>query len=248
LGLQAPNNAQVIDLDFALTDPAKTKKHLIAILDIYLKLVGITRREEIIPEPAINRLVWCSAGVARDFLALFNVALRYAQESGHKAVWLQDVNLAVGEMAPSKLSEWEDEIAFEETQDVRITLEKLQRVCLDDHQKNAFLVPYQPDKRGYQILQKLVDLRLVHLLHPNITPSRAGERYEAYLLDHSFYTGMRRRKGIQEVQIKGNRPKYAELRKLPRVDLDTFVVAQSNVKLPRPKRLTDVATMDAVLG
>jgi hypothetical protein len=248
LGLQVPNDAQLIPLDLTLTDPPKTKKHLVAILGLFLRIVGITRQAEIIPEQAIDRLVWCSAGVARDFLALFNTALSYAQEHGHKAIGVQDVNLAVGDAAQLKLSELEEETSTEEIQYIRSALNELQKVCLDDNQKNAFLVPYLPDKSGYQILQKLVDLRLVHLIHPSITPSRAGERYEAYLLDHSFYTGMRRRKGIQEVQIKGDRPKYAELRKLPRVDLDTFSVSKSNAKLARSKHLTDVTTMDAVLG
>jgi len=73
-------------------------------------------------------------------------------------------------------------------------------------------------------LQKLVDLRLVHLIHPSITPGKAGERYEAYLLDYSFYTGVRRRHGLSELKIRTKEPpKYAELRKLRRIELGEIV-------------------------
>jgi hypothetical protein len=229
LGLRATDDAQFIDLDLTLTDPEKARKHLVEILDLFLKLVGITRRVEIIPEQAINRLVWCSAGVVRDFLKLFSDALGYAQEHGHKSIGVQDVNLALGDSAQVKLRELEDETS-EETQAIKKVLEQLLTECLDKRHKNAFLVRQLPNQKGYQILQELVGLRLVHLIHPSITPKKAGERYEAYLLDHSFYTGMRRRKEIQEVQIGGSRPKHAELRSLPRIDLETLIPTETDAE------------------
>jgi len=229
LGVQAPNGAQVIDMDFDLTDPARTTKHLLAILHVFLKLAGIERWQEIIIAPAIDRLVWCSGGVARDFLALFGAALGYAREFGHKTIWVQDVNLAVSELGQSKLSEWKKEISAEDLQEVRTALGELQRVCLDDFCGNAFLVPYLPDEKGYQTLQKLLDLRLIHLLNSNIILEKGGRRHEAYLLDHLFYTGARRRK-IQELQFDGSRPKLAELRRLPVMDVDTLSEAPTAIE------------------
>jgi len=71
-----------------------------------------------------------------------------------------------------------------------------------------------------------MDLRLIHLLHPSITPGKAGERYEAYLLDYSFYTGVRRRHGLKELKISSDAPpRYAELRKLPKIDVEALVTA-----------------------
>ncbi len=103
-------------------------------------------------------------------------------------------------------------------------LKRLQEAVLDECRTNSFLVRVQSSHPGFVALQKLVDLRLVHLIHPSITPGKSGERYEAYLLDYSFYTGLRRRHGLEELKIDANAPpKYATLRKLPKIDLDIII-------------------------
>ena len=95
---------------------------------------------------------------------------------------------------------------------------------LDYHRRNSFLVRQQSNHQGYVLLQKLVDLRMVHLLRPSLTPGKAGERYEAYLLDYSFYLWVHRRHGLSELKIRANEPpKYSELRALPKIALDTLV-------------------------
>jgi hypothetical protein len=65
-------------------------------------------------------------------------------------------------------------------------------------------------------VEVLSDLRLVHLIHQTITPHKAGERYEAYLVDYSLFTGFRRRPNIKELLPEdGKQFKAKELRKLP---------------------------------
>jgi len=223
IGLQMPNDAQPIDLDLTLTDPPAARDHLVAILEQFLNSCGIHRRASVIPGAAIERLVWCSAGVPRDFLWLFQTAMQHALQNRRRRIGVQEVNLAVGEFAQTKMAELAEDTT-ESSDDLRGLLDNLQHKCLDELRSNSFLVKFAPRQRGYDLLQKLMDLRLIHLLHPSITPGKAGERFEAYLLDYSFYTGVRRRHGLSELHITAKAPpRYRELRSLPKVDVESLV-------------------------
>jgi len=195
----------------------------VAILEKFLTSCGIRRRVSLIPDAAIERLVWCSAGVPRDFLWLFQTAMQHALQNRRGRIGVQEVNLAVGEFSQAKMTELAEDTT-ESADDLRELLENLQDKCLTELRSNSFLVKFAPRRRGYELLQKLMDLRLIHLLHPSINPGRAGERYEAYLLDYSFYTGVRRRHGLSELHITAETPpRYRELRRLPKVDLDGLI-------------------------
>ena len=219
VGLNVPHDAQAIRLDQTLVDPVAARGHLIRILLPFLERCGFQRLATLVGPQATERLVWCSAGVPRDFLSLFSSALREARQHRRKKVGVQDVNIAAGEFAAAKMRQMSDETTGSE-ETITSALDAVQHFCLDERKKNAFLVLQKPDHPGYKALTILVDLRFVHLLHPSITTDKAGVRYEAYLLDYSFYTGMRRRQHIEEVRIEGERPKRAELRRLPKIELD----------------------------
>ncbi len=219
VGLNVPHDAQAIRLDQTLVDPVVARDHLTGILLPFLNHCGFQRPATLVGPQATERLVWCSAGVPRDFLSLFNSALREARQHRRKKVGVQDVNIAAGEFAAAKMKQMSDETTGSE-ETIKSALNAVQHFCLDERKKNAFLVLQKPDHPGYKALATLVDLRFVHLLHPSITTDKAGVRYEAYLLDYSFYTGMRRRQHIEEIRIEGERPKRAELRRLPKIELD----------------------------
>lgn len=223
VGLQVPHDAQLIDLDLTLTDPKAARDHLVAILDRFLSMCGINRRGSIIAGSAVERLVWCSAGVPRDFLSLFQTAIQHALQNHRSRVGVQEVNIAAGESGQTRMQDLANDTT-ENAEALRAFLDGLQHKCLDDLGSNSFLARHAPRHVGYEFLQKLMDLRLIHLLHPSITPGKAGERYEAYLLDYSFYTGVRRRHGLKELKISSDAPpRYAELRKLPRIDVERLV-------------------------
>lgn len=225
-GLQHPNDVQLISLDLTLVDPSAARDHLTAVLNQFLVPCGFKRSQEVIADRAIDRLVWCSAGVPRDFLSLFDRSLGFATHHRRKQVGVQDVNLAVGEFGQQKMADLEEDTSQEGVA-LRNSLDRLQKETLDHHKSNSFLIHLDTKHQGYSYLQKLVDLRLIHLIHPSITVRKPGERYEAYLLDYSFYTGVRRRVGLSELKITPNEPpKYAMLRKLPRIELDTFLPNQ----------------------
>jgi hypothetical protein len=228
-GLQVPGDAQYIQLDLTLTDPESTELHLKQILEKFLIAVGYSLGKTVIPEKALRRLAWANAGVPRDFLQMFARSLEHAQRNRRAAVTLSDVNVAIGESGQQKMDELEKD-ARNDAGSLRKALESVQEFCLGDKQVNAFLVRSE-ESRERTVVRDLADLRMVHLIHQSITPSRSGERYEAYILDYSIFTGFRRRKGIKEMLPDESQFKASELRALPKVNPGFLDSAAANKPL-----------------
>jgi len=219
LGLQIPGDAQSIPLDLTLMDPVTAANHLRAILDTFLKFIGVKGMGAVVAEDAFRRLVWANAGVPRDFLQSFAGAIRHARRANRKKVVVTDVNLAIGEFGQQKLSDMERD-AHNEKNALRMALETIEAFCFDDKKINAFLFRHGVDL-PYRFIQTLSDLRLIHVLHQTITPHKAGERFEAYMLDYSLFTGFRRRPGVREMRpADGKQFKVTELRKIPILPTD----------------------------
>ncbi|MBI4908225.1 MAG: ATP-binding protein [Acidobacteria bacterium] len=213
-GLQSPGDAQVISLDLTLVDPAAAEDHLKRILNNFLRLVGIDKISSAIADLAFHRLVWANAGVPRDFLQMFSRSIEHASRSKRRRVELTDANLVIGEFGQQKMVDLEEDARNEENS-LRNALTAIEGHCLDKKKINAFLIRSEATE-GYRAVQTLSDLRLLHLLHQTITPHKAGERYEAYMLDYSLFTGFRRRPNITQMLPKdGKQFKAAELRKIP---------------------------------
>jgi hypothetical protein len=213
-GLQIPGDAQPISLDFTLVDPERAEKHLRAILQAFLSVVGVDKTTCVINEPALMRLVWANAGVPRDFLQMFGKALENARRADRPSITLTDVYLAIGEFGQQKLDYLEQDARNEKNM-LKHLVGHLEKFCLGEHHVNGFLIRNEQTKQK-RAVEVLSDLRLVHLIHQTITPHRAGERYEAYLVDYSLFTGFRMRPNIQELLPEDRRQfKAKELRKLP---------------------------------
>ena len=233
-GLQVPGDAQTISLDLTLENPEAAETHLRAILEGFLRAVGYSSSGTVLPEAAFRRLVWANAGVPRDFLQMFARAVEHARRNRHALVTLSDVNVAIGEFGQSKTSELSQDARNGEG-DLLEMLSALEAYCLDDHRTNAFLVR-SDDSKERRLVQTLSDLRLVHLINQSTTPDRAGQRYEAFILDYSMFTGFRRRQNIQEMIPKHGQFKASELRTLPKVS-DGFL-AKRQGKLGSGERPT----------
>lgn len=213
-GLQVPGDAQQISLDFTLVDPESAEKHLRMILERFLHIVGVGNTSQAIHDAAFRRLVWANAGVPRDFLQMFARSLEHARRANRSKVTLTDVNLSIGEFGQQKLDELEQD-ARNEQNTLKRGVQFLERFCLETHKVNGFLVRSEqtPERHAIEVLS---DLRLVHLIHQTITPHRAGQRYEAYLIDYSLFTGFRRRPNIRELlPDDGRQFKAKELRQIP---------------------------------
>lgn len=219
LGLQTPGDAQLIALDLTLVAPGTAETHLQSILEGFLRIVGIEKASSVIQEGAFKRLVWASAGVPRDFLQMFSSSIEHARRAARAKVAITDANLSIGEFAQPKMQELEQD-AQNEGDKLKRVLSIIEDYCLGTKQINAFLTRQEGSAES-QYIQRLSDLRIVHLLHQTITPDRAGERYEAYMLDYSLYTGFRRRPGITEIAPEEGDKGFtaSQLRKLPKLKL-----------------------------
>lgn len=214
-GLQTPGDAQFISLDLTLENPEAAENHLRSILQGFLNAVGYSLNSSVMPDMAFQRLAWANAGVPRDFLQMFARSLEHASRNRHSAVTLSDINVAIGEFGQQKLQEL-DLDARNEAGIIRQMLDLLEYLCLEKEKINAFLIRSGNSKERF-LVQILSDLRLVHLIHQSITPKKAGERFEAFILDYSLFTGFRRRPNVREMIPIDSQFKAAELRALPKI-------------------------------
>lgn len=219
IGLQVPGDAQLITLDLTLENPERAESHLKAILEGFLKAVGYSSINSVLPQAAFKRLAWANAGVPRDFLQMFGRSIDHARRNRHTVVTLSDVNASIGESGQRKMDELAQDARNSQGELVEF-LGKIEDICLERNRKNAFLIRSE-DSKERKLVHVLNDLRLVHLINQSITPDRAGERYEAYIIDYSLFTGFRRRPGVREmVPVEGETQfKASDLRRLPKLEI-----------------------------
>jgi hypothetical protein len=195
-GLESPHDIQVLRLDYNLTMPEKSMDHIKSILDAYAQFSGLSNIDCLCGDGVLARLVWVAAGVPRDALNLFSQAMTRATVKGQKRVSITSVNAAASEMAEDKLKNLETD-ATTESGLIKDTLSKVRNFCVKQEKQNAFLVEIKNDNPEFVTIEKLVALRLLHVLHEGITPREAGRRYKALMLDYGFYVGIRAAKSVE---------------------------------------------------
>jgi len=134
-----------------------------------------------------------------------------------KLVAVADINSATSEAADDKLRSLEKDAGNDKESVLRV-LEQVKELC-QKQRRNAFLVEIRNNNDKYNAILKLIDLRLLHVLSPGITPDRAGKRYSALLLDYGFYVGIRTARSIELFQKQPKTHASKELRSLPRLEL-----------------------------
>ncbi|QFU00522.1 hypothetical protein FIU83_02570 [Halomonas sp. THAF5a] len=213
-GLEVPHDVQVINLDRNLTMPHKSYEHIKKILDSYAVYCALPNISYICGDGVIERLVWVAAGVPRDALNLFSEAASKSMVKEQKKVSVTSINSAASEMADAKIKDIEKDVTGE-LSGIRVELDKIKDFCVRDRKKNAFLVEIRPDLQEYALVESLVGLRFLHVLHEGITPSEAGRRYKALMLDYGFYVGVRAARSVDLFQKVPEMLTVKELRVLP---------------------------------
>jgi hypothetical protein len=110
---------------------------------------------------------------------------------------VQDVNEAAGQAAKVKIQELEEDAAaaLGSAEPVVLALQVLRTFCLEIHEYSFFRVDFNDKElhiEEYAFIQRLMDLRLLHLIHSSLSDAHhVGRRSEVYLLDLSEYTGAR---------------------------------------------------------
>jgi hypothetical protein len=67
--------------------------------------------------------------------------------------------------------------------EIRAVLDDLRQFCRQDAAKNVFLVERKLDHPTFLNIQQLIAHRLLHVLDEAVTPSEAGPRFMALMLD-----------------------------------------------------------------
>jgi hypothetical protein len=213
-GMESTDDIQIIRLDYNLTRPGKSKEHIHNILDAHARYCGLPSIKYIRRAGVLDRLVWAAAGVPRDALNIFSQALARSTVEDSKKVTVTSINAATSEMAEGKIREIETD-ASDKYEAIRELLGELKQFCVDEEKINAFLVEIDNTNPRFQNLKELIALRLLHVIHEGITPSKAGRRFIALMLDFSFYVGIRAARSVNLFQEEPKQLTAKELRSLP---------------------------------
>ncbi|MGF7179961.1 ATP-binding protein [Tunturiibacter psychrotolerans] len=216
-GLQIPQDAQTIRLDYNLTMPERASEHIEGILDAHAKYCGLPSVKFLCNSPdVLARLVWVSAGVPRDALNMFTQAITKATALNRGRVTVSDVNMATSEMVSQKMRELDVDLAgSSDRPSISEVLEEVKDFCVKQHKKNAFLVEIRNSENLYRDVLKLVDLRLLHVISEGVTVGEAGRKYLALILDYGLYTGVRAAPSVDLFNKTMQRVSRKELRTLP---------------------------------
>lgn len=209
VGLKLGDDADDINLDLTLEKFSVSKEFLESVLVSYIESAKAPPLNDFLADGGIDRLVISSGGVTRDFLGIFRRSIDETRERltknknhprGHK-IGAEDVNVAAGAYGEIKREEFkrdtlEDEISIDEA------FNKIRIFCLDITKANIFLLDQDLKGMDSELVQELIDLRLVHNIKSRVTvSSRPGKVYRALLLDVSQYTGERKRRDIEMIDF-----------------------------------------------
>jgi hypothetical protein len=207
-GIKLGDDADEIDLDVTLEKYQTTKSFLFRILDQFAAESGV-RLSTIMADGARDRLVLASGGVARDFLSLFRRAVSEARERvlnrgsarGEK-VGSEDVNRAVGSYYDHKTEELKLDTDNRSRDEIMSQIESVRNFCIEKSEANCFLVEKDLDRNIEKMMGELVDLKFIHHVKSRVTV-RGRERkvFDGFMLDLSFYTGDRARRGFEMIQF-----------------------------------------------
>lgn len=206
-GLKLGDDAQEINLDLTLENYSTTKRFLLTILQAFVNESGLGDLKKIFVDDAIDRLVLASGGVARDFLGIFDQSITIAKERSESGdsfrterVGREDVNRAAGKYSSTKMDEFKtDTVSDEEHLSLEDTFKRVKAFCVNYAKSNLFLYETVKEK-GLATLQELMDLRLIHKVSSHVTVSkRIGKYFEAYVLDVSAYSDIRKKKEFEEI-------------------------------------------------
>lgn len=205
-GIVAGHEAQKIDLDLPLGQFGAVRQFMEAIWSRVCADAEIRDAMSIFRGEGFAQAVLASGGVPRDFFGVVREAVVIARDRGEPRVGKRRINEASRRYTDeTKLPELQAD-----TQDTREPIEALLldvvRFARDKKRKNCFQIDLNELERNQQVanlVEALVDSRLLHLISDNTSNARKAGRYAAYLLDVGLYAHPERRgdRAIEEVNF-----------------------------------------------
>ncbi len=119
-------------------------------------------------------------------------------------VGAEDVNQAAGSYDVTKQEELQFDLGEEEggRSELVQAYENIRIFCTQIAKVNILLVDKDTAKEQLELIEELVDLRLLHKIQSNVSISkRQGKKFAAYMLDLSQYTGERKIRSFDMVNF-----------------------------------------------
>lgn len=209
MGLKLGDDADEINLDITLEKFSTSRTFLSKVLRTYIEESNAPEMEHLLSDGGLNRLVIASGGVTRDFLGIFRRSIDEARDRLTKnpeharggKISAEDVNMASGSYGDTKREEFQKDTQ-EDQEQLDASFRKVHRFCLEKNKSNIFLIDQDISNDDSELVQELVDLRLIHHVKSRVTvSSRPGRVFRALLLDVSQYTGERKRRDIEMIEF-----------------------------------------------
>lgn len=215
-GLEVPQDAQLIKLDYNLTAPDLAARHIESIIDAHARYSGLSSARSLCTSAdVLSRLTWVAAGVPRDAISLFAQAITKATALSRHRISVSNVNQAASETLSTKLVDFESDAANSDLDNLRSVLDEVKQFCVSDHRTNAFLIKIDSGNQKFGLVKELISLRLLHVISEGITVEKAGEKYMGLILDYGFYTGIRAAQSVDLFNKQSKSVSYKDLRQLP---------------------------------
>ncbi|KSV87722.1 hypothetical protein [Sinorhizobium sp. GL28] len=213
-GIEIPQDAQRLGLDYNLTTPDKATKHLEAILDSHAAYSGLPSIRRLCSSAEVlPRLTWVSAGVPRDGINLFSQSMLKAASENRKRVTVSNVNMAASDNLSIKIKDLQTDASASAAR-LNDLLEKIRNFCVIINKTNAFLVEIKSGEAHFKDIMSLVQLRLLHVISEGITPKEAGTKFMALILDYGLYTGVRAAASVELFNKQTTQVSAKDLRRL----------------------------------
>lgn len=210
VGIKIADDAEGIDLDVTLETYSVARDFLLKILNGFVKESGAPEIYNFTADGALERLVLASGGVARDFLSIFRRSIQATRERLLKdpgyyrgpKIGAEDVNTAVGTYGEVKREEFERD-SLEDKEKLETAFGKVVDFCIEQANSNCFLLDQTLENQETELINELVDLRLIHLVKSRVTvkSSKVGKAYRAYMLDLSQYVGSRVKRDLKIIKF-----------------------------------------------
>lgn len=231
-GVVAGHEIQPIALELPLGQYDSISSFLGSIWRSVCNEVEISDGDSLFMGGGFEQAVLASGGVPRDFLGIAKASIIIARERNERAVGKRRINEAARQYTEqTKLPELRVDIgeSAESEELITLLLYDIVRFARDEKKKNCFHIDIDRLEKLPELgnlLDALVDSRLLHLITDNTSNARRTGRFAAYLLDVGLYAHPERRGDncVEEVQfwVRDASGRLKNLERSPVYTLRTF--------------------------
>jgi hypothetical protein len=198
-GAQERHDFQPINVDFTLSDFARTERQNREILHAFGHKAGIasTDIDSLFKGEGFARLVMAGGGVPRDFLSLFLEVLQRVYGEGDERIGKDDVRILSRTNFERRIEELKQDSEGQDQDALIRGIYVIRKFCLE-RSTNVFFVSeqmLQANDKVRDLLYRLLDYRIIHSVGTAITHKSQQGTFHAFVIDIGCYAHMRTLEG-----------------------------------------------------